>query len=95
MRFHDLRHSAATLLFRENVHPKVVQELLGHSTISITLNVYSHMLPGMQHDAISRLNSKLVLSEDFEVDGAKEESCRVPVKTPVPVSVPVTETFPS
>ncbi len=94
IRFHDLRHSAATLLFSENVHPKVVQELLGHSNISITLDVYSHVLPGMQHEVISRLNSKLALSEDFEVDGVGEESCRVPVETPVPVSVPVTEAFP-
>ena len=48
MRFHDLRHTAATLLLKENVHPKVVQEMLGHSTISLTLDTYSHILPDMQ-----------------------------------------------
>ncbi len=47
IRFHDLRHSAATLLLLQGVHPKFVQELLGHSTISITLDTYSHVLPGM------------------------------------------------
>ena len=56
IRFHDLRHSAATLLFKMNVHPKIVQELLGHSNISITLDIYSHVLPGMQKDAISNLD---------------------------------------
>ncbi len=94
VRFHDLRHSAATLLLSENVHPKVVQELLGHSNVSITLNVYSHVLPGMQQEAIRRLNSKLVLSEDFKLEGDKEERDRIPVEPPVPVSVPVSQTFP-
>lgn len=59
IRFHDLRHSAATLLLSEGVHPKVVQELLGHSNISMTMDVYSHVLPSMLKDAISRLNSAL------------------------------------
>ena len=57
IRFHDLRHSAATLLLSVGVHPKVVQEILGHSQIGITLDVYSHVLPGMQQDAINRLNA--------------------------------------
>ena len=47
VRFHDLRHTCATLLFSRNVHPKDVQELLGHSSISITLDTYSHVIPGM------------------------------------------------
>jgi integrase len=46
-RFHDLRHTCATLLLTQGVHPKFVQELLGHATISITLDTYSHVLPGM------------------------------------------------
>jgi len=46
-RFHDLRHTCATLLFMDGLHPKLVQELLGHATISITLDTYSHVLPGM------------------------------------------------
>jgi integrase len=44
---HDLRYTCATLLLREGVHPKLVQELLGHATISQTLDTYSHVLPGM------------------------------------------------
>jgi integrase len=47
IRFHDLRHTCATLLFSRNVHPKYVQELLGHASISITLDTYSHVIPGM------------------------------------------------
>ena len=50
-RFHDLRHSCATLLLTKGVHPKVVQEVLGHSNISITLDTYSHVLPNMQKEA--------------------------------------------
>ena len=50
MRFHDLRHSAATILLAMKVHPKVVQEILGHSQIAMTLDVYSHALPSMQED---------------------------------------------
>ena len=45
--FHDLRHTCASLLFQRNVHPKFIQELLGHASIVITLDTYSHMLPGM------------------------------------------------
>lgn len=44
---HDLRHTAASLLLAKGVHPKVVQDLLGHSTISLTLDTYSHVTPGL------------------------------------------------
>jgi len=47
MRFHDLRHTCATLLLSRGVHPKFVQELLGHATIAITLDTYSHAIPIM------------------------------------------------
>jgi integrase len=47
VRFHDLRHTCATLLLFRNVHPKYVQVLLGHATVSITLDTYSHFIPGM------------------------------------------------
>ena len=56
MRFHDLRHSAATILFVAGVNPKVIQELLGHSKISITLEVYSHVLPSMQQEAAGKMD---------------------------------------
>jgi integrase len=66
IRFHDLRHSAATLLLSLGVHPKVVQELLGHTQIGITMDVYSHVLPGMQQDAMGKLNEALKRQEDKE-----------------------------
>jgi integrase len=47
IRLHDLRHTCATLMLCEGVHIKLVQELLGHATVSITLDTYSHLLPGM------------------------------------------------
>jgi integrase len=53
MRFHDLRHTCATLLLSRGVHPKFVQELLGHATIAITLDTYSHVMPSMG-DATAR-----------------------------------------
>ncbi|MDW7671855.1 MAG: tyrosine-type recombinase/integrase [Bacillota bacterium] len=56
IRFHDLRHTHATLLLQAGVHPKVVQERLGHSKISITLDTYSHVLPSMQKEAAQLLN---------------------------------------
>jgi integrase len=59
IRFHDLRHSAATLLLSLGVHPKVVQEVLGHTEISMTMDIYSHVLPGMQQEAMGRLDTVL------------------------------------
>jgi integrase len=56
-RFHDLRHTAATLLLTKGVHPKIVQELLGHSSISITLDIYSHVLPNLQNEAVKAMDS--------------------------------------
>ena len=58
MRFHDLRHSAATLLLSMGVHVKVVQEILGHSNIAMTADTYSHVLPSMQEDAMSRWDNE-------------------------------------
>jgi len=59
VRLHDLRHGHATHLLRLGVHPKVVSERLGHSGVGITLNTYSHILPGMQEDAALRLDRAL------------------------------------
>jgi integrase len=59
IRFHDLRHTCATLLMLDNTPAKVVQERLGHSNISLTLDIYSHVLPSMQRDAANRLDSLL------------------------------------
>ncbi len=59
IRLHDLRHTWATLALQVGVHPKVVQERLGHSHISITLQTYSHVMPGMQTDAADRVAALL------------------------------------
>ena len=59
MRFHDLRHSFATLMLEQGENPKVVQEILGHSQISLTLDTYSHVLPNIQEEAIRRLGGLL------------------------------------
>jgi integrase len=56
IRFHDLRHSVATLLLSIGTHPKVVQELLGHGSIGITMDTYSHGMPTMQKNVMARLD---------------------------------------
>jgi integrase len=55
IRFHDLRHTFATLMFSNGEHPKIVQEILGHAQITLTLDTYSHVLPSMQEGAVGRL----------------------------------------
>lgn len=59
IRFHDLRHTCATLLLAAGIHPKVVQERLGHSDVSMTLNRYSHVMPGMQQLAADALDATI------------------------------------
>ena len=58
-RFLDLRHTCATLLLRQGVNPKFVQELLGHGDVSLTLNVYSHVLPSMGDQAAAAMDEAL------------------------------------
>jgi integrase len=57
LRIHDLRHTAATLLLAKGVHAKVVQEMLGHTTITITLDTYSHVAQGMHEEAARTMDS--------------------------------------
>lgn len=59
IRFHDLRHTHATMMLRQGEHPKVVSERLGHSSIAITIDKYSHVLKGMQGEAAARLDERL------------------------------------
>ena len=59
IRFHDLRHTCATLLLSKDVNPKIVSEMLGHSSISVTLDIYSHLLPDMQEKATKALEEAL------------------------------------
>jgi integrase len=58
MRFHDLRHSAATILLAMGIHPKVVQELLGHSSFLITMNLYGHVFPSMLDEVVEKWNKE-------------------------------------
>ena len=64
IRFHDLRHTHATLLMKQGVNPKVVQERLEHSTISVTLDIYSHVVPGMQELAVLQFDEIIKLPVD-------------------------------
>jgi integrase len=56
MHFHDLRHSAATILLSMGVPANVVQEILGHANFATTMNIYGHVLPSMQRDAMTGLD---------------------------------------
>ena len=58
-RFHDLRHTCATLLLTKGVHPKIVSEVLGHSSIAITLDTYSHMIPSLGDAAAGAMEDAL------------------------------------
>lgn len=59
IRVHDLRHTTATVMLEAGIHPKVVQELLGHKTIATTLDTYSHVLPVLHGQAIRALEAWL------------------------------------
>ena len=59
VRFHDLRHTYATLLLTKGVHPKIVSEMLGHSSVSITLDIYSHVIPGLGNAAAGAMEDAL------------------------------------
>jgi integrase len=56
IRFHDLRHTHATLCLSLNLHPKIVSERLGHSNVKITLDTYSHVLPNLQNEAVNEIS---------------------------------------
>jgi len=62
--FHALRHTHATHLLEANIHPKIVSERLGHATISITLNTYSHVLPNMQVEAADKIDELFSIKEN-------------------------------
>jgi integrase len=59
IRFHDLRHSSATLMLAEGVHGKIVQERLGHSNIAMTLDLYSHVMADMHRQAAEQLDAAI------------------------------------
>jgi integrase len=59
IRFHDLRHTAATLLLERGVNPKAVSEMLGHSSVAVTLTLYGHVTPHMQQEAVATMERTL------------------------------------
>ena len=60
IRLHDARHTHASIMLTKGIHPKVVQERLGHSSIAITLDIYSKVMPGIQKDAAQRFDGLLL-----------------------------------
>lgn len=76
VRFHDLRHTVATLLLTDGVHPKVVASLLGHSTIQITLDTYSHVTPGLARQAAEHLQQLVANSIANSTHAPREEGGR-------------------
>ena len=59
IKFHDLRHTHATILLKQGVNPKIISERLGHTDISMTLSVYSHVLPNMQEEAVKNFGKSI------------------------------------
>jgi integrase len=77
IRFHDLRHTAATLMLQEDIHPKHAQDRLGHSQISVTLDTYSHVLPPMQKEVAKKIESLLVpIAVEVEDERQSEDVSR-------------------
>ncbi len=63
---HDARHTYASLMLKQGIHPKIVQERLGHATIAVTLDTYSHVAPGLQEAAAERFDELINFSRDSE-----------------------------
>ena len=70
IRLHDLRHTHATLMLKAGVHPKVVSERLGHASVSITLDTYSHVLPGLQKAAAERFDEMIEMEDERNFDNS-------------------------
>jgi integrase len=67
-RFHDLRHTCATLALTDRVNPKVVSEMLGHAKVATTLDIYAHVIPDMQPD-VARVMGRLIFSDPHPLEG--------------------------
>jgi len=72
MRLHDLRHTTASLLLAQGVHPRVVMETLGHSQISLTLDTYSHVLPSLQEEAARQMDEAIGCQIGCQTDDADQ-----------------------
>jgi integrase len=66
MRFHDLRHSCASLLLAQHTDPRVIMETLGHSNISVTMNMYAHVMPALKRDAADAMDRSLTQGAEIE-----------------------------
>ena len=73
LRLYDLRHTHATALLTLGIHPKVVAERLGHASTRMTLDVYSHVLPGMQEEAVRALEQSLIAKLEAGADGTRSK----------------------
>jgi integrase len=76
IRFHDLRHTAATVLLFQGVHPKVVSEMLGHATITLKLDTYSHVGPIMHEQVAAQMDAffgSYSVSEPFAVNQNRQK----------------------
>ncbi|MFH1646363.1 MAG: site-specific integrase, partial [Chloroflexota bacterium] len=69
IRLHDARHTHASLMLKQGIHPKVVQERLGHSSIQMTIDTYSHVAPGIQEAAAKRFDE--ILNHKTESESIK------------------------
>jgi len=79
IRLHDLRHAHASILLKQGVHPKIVQERLGHSSISTTLDIYSHVLPGLDEAAARRFEEGLqAATDDVSIKNVAKMSPNLP-----------------
>ena len=89
LRFHDLRHAHATHLLANGVHPKVASERLGHSKVGITLDLYSHVIPGMQEDAAATVDAalKTALRNRAETKGSNPVAGRIGGTKPEKISL--------
>ena len=75
IRFHDLRHAHATHLLSSGIHPKVASERLGHSKVGVTLDLYSHVMPGMQEDAAALVDAALREAQQKPRAGLDLQDC--------------------
>jgi len=74
IRLHDARHTHASLMLKQGIHPKIVQERLGHATIAITLDTYSHVAPGLQEAAAKRFDEVLSSRYNKHTESARDQS---------------------
>lgn len=64
IRLHDARHTHASLMLKQDIHPKIVQERLGHASIQVTLDTYSHVTPGLQKAAAKKFDDMVTPTKE-------------------------------